>query len=291
MDKISVRIFAVLVSFTVWGCATLEEPKIPVEGPTLLGPEARELLGAKSGDLLVETKNTVADMPFHTQLIRQVAEKSKRAVVSIYVQTKTPYRIRLIPKIGKGIRVSVPGAGLGSGFFIHPSGYILTNNHVIQGAEAIMVLTRRGTEYQVNVLARDPVFDLALLKIRGSQQKFSVLPMGDSEAVGVGDQVIAVGNPLGLGHTVTAGIVSQTGRNLSGVSSEEARHIRYIQTDAAISAGSSGGPLITLTGAWIGINTAGVVEAQGIGFAVPASQVREFLDEVRAGKGDPDTTD
>lgn len=291
MNKLLVMIFAVLAVFTIWGCATLEEPGFLVEGPTLLRPAARELLGAKSEDLLVETKNTVADMPFHTQLIRQVAEKSKRAVVSIYVQTKTPYRIRLIPKIGKGIRVSVPGAGLGSGFFIHPSGYILTNNHVIQGAEEIMVLTREGTGYKVDVLARDPVFDLALLKIRGSQQKFSILPMGDAEAVGVGDQVIAVGNPLGLGHTVTAGIISQTGRNLSGVSSEEARHIRFIQTDTAINPGSSGGPLITLTGAWIGVNTAGVVEAQSIGFAVPSSQVREFLNEVRAGKGEPDTTD
>jgi S1-C subfamily serine protease len=281
--------FAILVALLSAGCVTLEdqEARFPVEGPVLLHPPARDLLGARPGDLLVETKDTVANVPLHSQLLRQVAEKSGRSVVSIYVKTKTPARVRLLPiRIpGLGLPVRLPGVGLGSGFFIHPSGYFLTNNHVIQDAEQIRVLTRDGTDFGVIVVARDPVFDLALLKVQGSKREFSVLPMGDSGAVGVGDLVIAVGNPLGLGHTVTSGIISQTGRNLSGVSDEEARRIRFIQTDTPINPGSSGGPLITLTGAWIGVNTAGVTEAQGIGFAVPSSQVREFLDQVRAGKG------
>jgi S1-C subfamily serine protease len=105
--------------------------------------------------------------------------------------------------------------------------------------------------------------------------------------------VIAVGNPLGLGHTVTEGIISQTGRNLEAYlkeqqseEEEEKRRILYLQTSTAINPGSSGGPLITLTGAWIGVNTAGITEAQNIGFAVPSSQVREFLDNVRAGNGE-----
>jgi len=271
------------------GCITLEEQeaRFPTEGPVLLRPAARDLRGVRSGDLVVETKDTVANVTLHTQLIRQVAEKAKEAVVSIYVKTKTPARVRLLPiRIpGLGIPVRLPGMGLGSGFFIHPSGYMLTNNHVIQDAEEIRVLTSDGADFGVIVVARDPVFDLALLKIQGSAREFAVLPMGDSEAVGVGDLVIAVGNPLGLGHTVTSGIISQTGRNLSGVLDEEARQIRFIQTDTAINPGSSGGPLTTLTCAWIGVNTAGAVEAQGIGFAVPSSQVREFLDKVRAGKG------
>jgi S1-C subfamily serine protease len=275
-----------LAALSIASCVSLDEPVIQTDGPTLLRPQARELLGANSVDLVVETKNSVAKLPFHTQLIRQVAEKSKQAVVSIYAKTETPYRIRLIPKIGKGVRVRVPGAGLGSGFFIHPSGYLLTNDHVIHQAAEIMVLTRDGASYNVIVMARDPVFDLALLKIQGSNREFPVLPMGDSEAVGVGDMVIAVGNPLGLGHTVTSGIISQTNRDLSGVSDEDARRVKYIQTDTAINPGSSGGPLITLAGAWIGVNTAGAVDAQGIGFAVPSSQVREFLDEIRAGKGE-----
>ena len=272
------------------GCITLEEQeaRFPTEGPVLLRPAARDLRGVRSGDLVVETKDTVANVTLHTQLIRQVAEKAKEAVVSIYVKTKTPARVRLLPiRIpGLGIPVRLPGMGLGSGFFIHPSGYMLTNNHVIQDAEEIRVLTSDGVDFGVIVVARDPVFDLALLKIQGSKRGFHVLPIGDSEAVGVGDLVIAVGNPLGLGHTVTSGIISQTGRNLSGVLDEEARQIRFIQTDTAINPGSSGGPLTTLTGAWIGVNTAGAVEGQGIGFAVPSSQVREFLDKVRAGKGE-----
>ena len=288
MKKSFVVVFVWVVALSIVSCVSLDEPVVAPDAPTLLRPQARELLGAKSEDLAVEAKNTVAKLPFHTQLIRQVAEKSKRAVVSIYAKTTTPYRIRLIPKIGKGVRVRVPGAGLGSGFFIHPSGYLLTNDHVIHQAEEIMVLTRDGASYTVIVIARDPVFDLALLKIQGSNREFPVLPMGDSAAVGVGDMVIAVGNPLGLGHTVTSGIISQTNRDLSGVSDEEARRIKYIQTDTAINPGSSGGPLITLTGAWVGVNTAGAVDAQGIGFAVPSSQVREFLDEIRAGKGEPE---
>ena len=199
-----------------------------------------------------------------------------------------PMLISPIPIPGLGIPVRLPGTGLGSGFFIHPSGYLLTNNHVIKDAEQIRVLTRDEADFGVIAVARDPVFDLALLKIQGAEREFHVLPMGDSEAVGVGDLVIAVGNPLGLGHTVTSGIISQTGRDLSGVSDEEARRIRFIQTDTAINPGSSGGPLITLTGAWVGVNTAGITEAQGIGFAVPSSQVREFLDKIRAGKGQPE---
>ena len=284
--------FGVLVALLNAGCVTLEEQeaKFPTEGPVLLRPAARDLYGVRSENLLVETKDTVAKMPLHTQLIRQGAEKAKEAVVSIYVKTATPARVRLIPiRIpGLGLPVRLPGTGLGSGFFIHPSGYLLTNNHVIKDAVDIRVLTRDGADFGVIIVARDPVFDLALLKIRDSKRQFPVIPMGDSEVVGVGDLAIAVGNPLGLGHTVTSGIISQTGRNLSGVSDEEARRIRFIQTDTAINPGSSGGPLVTLTCAWVGVNTAGVTEAQGIGFAVPSSQVREFLDQVRAGKGQPE---
>jgi S1-C subfamily serine protease len=283
-----VGVFVILMVLLGAGCVTLEEQeaKFPTEGPVLLGPAARELRGARPEDLVVETKDTLATMPLHTQLIRQVAEKAKEAVVSIYVKTKTPYRVRLLPiRIpGLGIPVRLPGVGLGSGFFIHPSGYLLTNNHVIKDAVDIRVLTSDGADFGVIIVARDPVFDLALLKIQGSEREFPVLPMGDSEAVGVGDLVIAVGNPLGLGHTVTSGIISQTGRSLSGVLDEAARQIRFIQTDTAINPGSSGGPLITLTSAWVGVNTAGVTEAQGIGFAVPSNQIREFLDQVRSGK-------
>ena len=228
----------------------------------------------------------------HTQLIRQVAEKSRQAVVSVYAQTKTPYRITLfpIPLPGMGVPVRVPGVGLGSGFFIHPSGYLLTNDHVVRRAEKVNVLTQDGTDFDVIIVARDPVYDLALLKVIESDQEFHVLPMGDSKEIDSGDMVIAVGNPLGLGHTVTSGIISHTGRNLSGKPEKGKRQIRFIQSDAAINPGSSGGPLITLTGAWIGVNTAGASSGQGIGFAVPSEQVREFLDMIRTGEWETEGT-
>jgi serine protease Do len=181
--------------------------------------------------------------------------------------------------------VLLPGEGVGSGFFIHSSGYILTNNHVVSGARDIRVVTSDDEDHEVIVVARDPTYDLALLKVKGVDKGFKALPLGNSDKVGVGDFAIAVGNPLGLGHTVTFGVISQTGQNLSGIDDEEVRNIEFLQTDAAINPGSSGGPLITLSGACVGVNTAGIVEAQNIGFAVPTSLVREFLNEVLAGEG------
>ena len=242
----------------------------------------RSLRGVPSPDLLVESKNTVSSAAFDTGLIRRVAERAKWAVVSIYTRTSTPHQMRLLPFV----RVKLAGEGLGSGFFIHPTGYLLTNDHVIRNAKLIRVMTFDGVDYGVTVVARDPVYDLALLKVVGAHPRFPVLPMGESGKVGVGDLVIAVGNPLGLGHTVTLGIISQTGRNLTAVSGPKDRQVKFIQTDTAINPGSSGGPLITLTGAWIGLNTAGVLKAQGIGFTVPSSLVRDFLDDVRAGRGE-----
>ncbi|MHC4206611.1 MAG: S1C family serine protease [Planctomycetota bacterium] len=274
------------------GCMSEEERGFRPDAPILLRPAAKRVVGIQPQDLIVESKSTVTDKPLTTQFIRQVAQESGNAVVSIYVKTQTPYRLRILPfSPFRGIRINVPGIGLGSGFFIHPSGYILTNNHVIENAEKIRILTNDGMDYGVIVLARDPAYDLALLKARAPvDQKFSTLPMGDSDAVEAGDMVIAVGNPLGLGHTVTSGIISQTLRNLTKLigdetETEDTRHTEFIQTDTAINPGSSGGPLITMTGAWIGVNTAGIMEAQSIGFAVPSRQVQEFLDEVREGKG------
>jgi len=254
--------------------------------PAISHEEADVLKGVASGDLVVEAEHTLLDVVFRTGIMREVAEKSREAVVSVYAQTQTPYRIHLlpIPVIGPGLPVRVPGTGLGSGFFIHPSGYILTNNHVVQRAKEIKVLLQDGKDYEVIIVARDPIYDLALLKIVNADREFPVLPMGDSKQIDSGDMVIAVGNPIGLGHTVTSGIISHTGRNLAGTPEQKGRQIRFIQTDAAINPGSSGGPLITLAGAWIGVNSAGAAASQGIGFAVPSYQVREFLDMIRTGE-------
>lgn len=285
-------VFLVLLAVMCTGCVSAEVESFDADAPILLQPAAKKLRGIKQRDLVLLSKETVEDKPVTTQLVRHVAQKSADAVVSIYVKTRTPYRLKILPfsPFG-GIRMKVPGMGLGSGFVIHPSGYMLTNNHVILHAENIRILTSKGADYGVIVVARDPAHDLALLKIQSpGNREFSVLPLGDSDVVEPGDAVIAVGNPLGLGHTVTAGIISQTFRDLMAEQTAEGSHVELIQTDTAINPGSSGGPLITMTGAVVGVNTAGILQAQNIGFAVPSGQVLEFLDQIRAGEGEFEKT-
>jgi len=237
---------------------------------------------------MVKTETTVTDIPLRARTIQKVAAAVDPAVVSIYVKTETPVKVRLLPiKLRfTGIPAKLPGVGLGSGFFIHPSGYLLTNEHVIHNATSIHVMTSNGNEYQAKLLAADPVYDLALLKVDSPNKlKFSYIPMGDSGQVQAGDHVIAVGNPLGFGHTVTTGIISHTGRTLFEEKDPTGRYVHYIQTDAAINPGSSGGPLITLTGAWVGLNTAQIANTQGIGFTVPSAQVQEFINNVLHANG------
>ncbi len=282
------------LSLFATACITLDEPQaeFPVDSPVYLRAEADLLRAQPMDSVLVKAPAgaTVADMPIDAGLIRNIAQQTGPAVVSIYTRSKTAYRVHLFPiKLPlTHFRVNLPGIGLGSGFFIHPSGYILTNNHVVQNAQEILGLTHDGEEVPLRVIARDPAYDLALLQVLQPKREYPVLPMGDSDEIEVGEFVIAVGNPLGLGRTVTFGIISQTDRTLSGVDDSEGRHIHFLQTDTAINPGSSGGPLITLQGAWIGVNTAGAEGAQGIGFTVPAAQALEFIQDVLAGRGERD---
>jgi len=263
------------------GCITPVDQKAPPDAPLALHAPARHLRGLKTNDVCRPADVTVKQMPLDTGSVRRLVAEANPAVVSIFTKTSVPYKGRLLGLV----RVSLPGQALGSGFFIHPDGYLLTNNHVLQNAESIRVLTVDGRELAVDVIARDPIYDLALLKVFGDQDPFPALPMGDSRKIEVGDFVIAIGNPLGLGHTVTQGIISQTNRKLAQFAPQADRYVKYLQTDTAINPGSSGGPLISSAGAWIGVNTAGVVSAQNIGFAVPSNQVREFLQNVLAGRG------
>jgi S1-C subfamily serine protease len=272
------------------GCISLDEKPISPDAPVRLSPGANKLKGAKATNLYATSAQTVPDIVLRSRTFQQVAEVAGPAVVSLYVKTATPVRVRLTPiKLPfTGLPAKLPGVGLGSGFFIHPDGYILTNEHVIRNASEIRVMTLDGTDLAATLIATDPVYDLALLKVATPQKHpFHYLPMGDSKAILGGDHVIAVGNPLGFGHTVTSGIISHTGRSLFEEKESEGRYTRYIQTDAAINPGSSGGPLITLSGAWIGLNTAQIANSQGIGFTVPSSQVTEFLGNVLEGRGVP----
>jgi serine protease Do len=188
---------------------------------------------------------------------------------------------------GGGGTVTQRGGSLGSGFIISADGYIVTNNHVVAPArqdavvEQITVTLSDRTEYEAEVIGRDVASDIAVLKVT-PRSPLPFVRFGDSTTTRVGDWVVAIGNPFGLGGTVTAGIVSALHRNLNaGV------YDRYIQTDAAINSGNSGGPMFDIQGNVIGINTALISPTGGnvgIGFAIPAEQIRPVVDALRRGQ-------
>lgn len=166
--------------------------------------------------------------------------------------------------------------GIGSGFIISKDGYILTNQHVIDNAASITVNIAGDGKYDARVVGQDYELDLAILKIQ-AKQDLAYVKLGDSSKIRAGEWVVAIGNPYGLDHTVTAGVISALGRPIQ----IEGRPYRnLIQTDAAINPGNSGGPLLNTSGAVIGINTAVSVEAQGIGFAISANTAKEIIDEL-----------
>ena len=172
---------------------------------------------------------------------------------------------------------SVPVA-LGTGFIIDAAeGLILTNNHVVQGAEEVKIQFREEETELVpaEIIGRDPELDVALLKVK-IKTKLVAIPMGDSDAIDVGEYVLAIGNPLGYGHTVSHGILSAKGRR-----NPEFRMGRFLQTDASINPGNSGGPLINVKGEVIGINNAIDARAQGIGFAIPINLVKGVLTQLK----------
>jgi len=170
--------------------------------------------------------------------------------------------------------------GMGSGVIVNPDGYILTNNHVIDGANDIKIAFHDGREMKARVVGADPKTDIALLKVE--EKNLPVLAFADSSQVQVGDIALAIGNPLGVGQTVTMGIISATGRGNLGIEDYE----DFIQTDAAINPGNSGGALINARGELIGINTAILSRSggnQGVGFAVPANLARSIMGHLSKG--------
>ena len=170
-----------------------------------------------------------------------------------------------------------PQGGLGSGVIISTTGYILTNNHVVEGADEIEVILNDTRKSKAKVIGTDPDTDLAILKI--DLDKLPAIVLGDSDTLQVGDPVLAIGNPFGVGQTVTGGIVSALGRNQLGINTFE----NFIQTDAAINPGNSGGALVDVNGNLMGINTAIYSRSggsMGIGFAIPVSTAKQVLDGI-----------
>ena len=220
-----------------------------------------------------------------------LAEKLSPSVVNISTTTVIEQKSREMPSFPPGSpfedffkQFEKPGGkkrkaqSLGSGFIIDKSGYIITNNHVIDNAEKIMVILYDDTSFEATVVGKDPKTDVALLKINPKKTKLTAVKFGDSNKLRVGDWVMAIGNPFGFGGTVTAGIVSARGRNLSGSYDD------YIQTDASINRGNSGGPLFDMNGNVVGINTAIFSQSGGsvgIGFAVSSNLAKQVTDQLK----------
>ncbi|OUM98019.1 MAG: hypothetical protein BAA02_08465 [Paenibacillaceae bacterium ZCTH02-B3] len=226
--------------------------------------------------------------------IAEIFEKANPAVVKIVTYTRSASRSfdpfdfwyfweEYFGGQDNGLRET----GMGSGFFFDSSGYILTNQHVISGADEVQVQVIGYQEpFKAQVLGTSYELDLAVLKIEGKD--FPTLPLGDSDKMKIGDWVIAIGNPYGFDHTLTVGVISAKERPIPINDGGRIRQYEnLLQTDASINPGNSGGPLLNLNGEVIGINTAVSAQAQGIGFAIPTSTILEVLDQLKNNEQPP----
>ena len=245
---------------------------------------------ASQGGCESKSRTEVVGFP---QSFADLAEKVKPAVVNISTTSTVkvpgnPFRHFFGPEDGgpfgnffKRFFNETPDRemkqqSLGSGFIIDRDGYIITNNHVVDSAEEIKAKLADGREFKAKVIGRDKKTDLALIKIASPFENLPVLVLGDSDKIRVGDWVLAVGNPFGLGHTVTQGIISATGRVIGSGPYDD-----FLQTDAPINPGNSGGPLVNLKGEVVGINTAIVPGGQGLGFSIPSNMARSVTSQLK----------
>ncbi len=254
--------------------------------PALL-PELNKQLG-QDDQPVIEFRQSTPRLHSNTGPVSyaDAVERAAPAVVNIYTrkvitEANHPFANDPIFRYFFGDNVQRPRqrteSSLGSGVIVSPQGYILTNNHVIAAADEIQVALQDGQTTQAQVVGADPETDLAVLKIE--LEDLPAITLGNAEALRVGDVVLAIGNPFGVGQTVTSGIISATGRNMLGINTFE----NFIQTDAAINPGNSGGALITAHGELIGINTAIFSKSggsQGIGFAIPMSLAKDVMTQI-----------
>src|SRR5205809_2314537 len=221
-----------------------------------------------------------------------VVQRAAPAVVNVYAAKTVAVRNPLFDDPSFRRFFGVPGApgrqgesvqrSLGSGVLVDPAGLIVTNNHVIEGADQVKVSLADKREFEADMVLKDSRSDLAVLRLKAQGERFPALEFGDSDALQVGDVVLAIGNPFGVGQTVTHGIVSAVARTQVGISDYQF----FIQTDAAINPGNSGGALVDMAGRLVGINTAIFSRSggsQGVGFAIPATMVRLVVSSARSG--------
>ena len=248
-----------------------------------LRPDLLTRLSGRNNVVVLQEATPVVEGP-KIESLAAAAKKAMPSVVNVYTSKEVrqrnpllddPLLRRFFPGLDSG--EARRATSLGSGVIVSSEGYVLTNNHVIEGADDIQLVLADGRRLRATVRGSDPESDLAVLKAEGDD--LPAITFGSPEHVQVGDAVLALGNPFGFGNTVTHGIVSALGRNHLGIN----RFEDFIQTDAAVNPGNSGGALIDATGNLIGINSAIYSEnggSQGIGFAIPVSLARTVLEQI-----------
>ena len=247
------------------------------------GTPQEEILSRKQAKS--ETKLALAPQNFVSDVVNQVGDTVVRINSSRVVQTRLPQAFN-DPFFRDFFGSQIPNIpdrqvqeGTGSGFIVSSDGLILTNAHVIDGADQVTVTLKDGRTLEGKVLGEDKITDMAVVKIEA--ESLPTVQFADSDNVQIGEWAIAIGNPLGLDNTVTTGIISATDRNSSQIGVGDKR-INFIQTDAAINPGNSGGPLLNAQGEVIGINTAIIRNAQGLGFAIPINTARNIAEQLIA---------
>jgi serine protease Do len=263
----------------VGGCGSLNRSNLQSEAPT-----DNQILNSQDSQPAIAPPAIISssgDPNFVVKVVQQVGGAvvridSSKTVTSVPEEFEDPF----FPRFFGGQRIQPRQRverGNGSGFIINPSGQILTNSHVVDGADRVTVTLKDGRTLNGKVLGEDPVTDVAVIKINANN--LPTLPLGNSDALQPGEPVIAIGNPLGLNNTVTSGIISATDRSSSDIGASDKR-VDYLQTDAAINPGNSGGPLLNARGQVIGMNTAIIRGAQGLGFAIPINTVQKIAQQL-----------
>ncbi|MBQ7585909.1 MAG: Do family serine endopeptidase [Desulfovibrionaceae bacterium] len=251
---------------------------LALTGVSQAGPADFSILAQRSGPAVVNIgteKRSISSGPedFFGEMFKNLPPGFERFFGFDDFRFKQPNRRKLPQHSQKS---------LGSGFIISSDGYIVTNNHVVSEADTITVTLDngqgKGTSIKATLIGADEETDLALLKIN-AQRSLPYLEFGDSDALKVGEWLLAIGNPFGLDHTVTAGILSAKGRDIKAGPFDN-----FLQTDASINPGNSGGPLLNMEGKVVGINTAIIASGQGIGFAIPSNMAKGIISKIREGK-------
>ncbi|MCT7993756.1 HhoA/HhoB/HtrA family serine endopeptidase [Laspinema olomoucense] len=258
-----------------------------LNGPTLVSPPVNAASPAQvqTAAPVIQARLPIADTNFITEVVQNVGPAVVRINASRTVTTQIPDAFN-DPFFRQFFGSRLPTQpqerverGTGSGFIISNDGQILTNAHVVAGADTVEVTLKDGRSFTGRVMGTDPVTDVAVVKIEANDLPTAVV--GDSEQLQPGEWAIAIGNPLGLDNTVTVGIISGTGRSSSQVGVPDKR-VNFIQTDAAINPGNSGGPLLNQRGEVIGMNTAIIQGAQGLGFAIPINRAQDIAQQLIA---------